>query len=119
MYYTNGTCMSHKYLQKNILTASRFVLKYTKQFPGCKPDPLEAKTAKSFLLFYKTGRKGRIGHGDAVTDSSAETIWKCFMTAWQRKTGQQFPKPLRDTILNVRNAFLRFILIADADLRDS
>jgi hypothetical protein len=81
MYYTNGTVMSHN-IYRNILPASRFVLKYTKQFPGCKPDLLEAKTAKDFLLFYKTGRKGRIGHGDAVTDSSAETIriyWGIFI----------------------------------------
>jgi hypothetical protein len=66
---------------------------------------LEPKTAKEFLLFYTVGRRGRIGAGDVVTDSSAETVWKCFMTAWQRKTGEHFPKPLRDTILNVKEPF--------------
>jgi len=30
-----------------------------------------------------------------------ETFWKNFMTAWQRRTGQHFSKPLRDTILDV------------------
>lgn len=88
--------------QESALTTSSFVLDRAKRDPGSTPSPMDAKTAKDFLLFYKTGRKGRIGSGAAVTDSSAETIWKCFMSAWQRKTGQHFPKPLRDTILNVR-----------------
>lgn len=64
------------------------------------PTPMDAKAAKDFLLFYKTARKGRLE--GSVTDSSATTFWKCFMTAWQRKTGDHFPRPLRDTVLNVR-----------------
>jgi hypothetical protein len=64
------------------------------------PTPMDPKAAKDFLLFYKTARKGRLEK--SVTDSSAVTFWKCFMTAWQRETGDHFPKPLRDTVLNVR-----------------
>ena len=76
-----------------------FTKEYTQMYPGV-PTPMNPKTAKSFLLFYKTGRKGRIE--DAVTDSSADTFWKNFTSAWQRKPGEHFGKPLRDTILNVR-----------------
>ena len=95
-----------KYDVKSLgLTASSFAQDYSKRDPVGTPSPLDPKIAKDFLLFYKTGRRGRIGAGDVVTDSSAETVWKSFMTAWQRKTGEHFPKPLRDTILNVEDPF--------------
>jgi len=78
-----------------------FTQEYTQMHPGePTPTPMDPKAAKGFLLFYKTARKGRLEN--SVTDSSVETFWKCFMTAWQRKTGDHFPKPLRDTVLNVR-----------------
>ena len=77
-----------------------FTQKYTQMHPDLPPPtPMDPKAAKGFLLFYKTGRKGRLE--DSVTDSSATTFWKNFMTAWQRQTGDHFSKPLRDTVLNV------------------
>jgi len=108
-----------KYDVKSLgLTASSFAQDYSKRDPVGTPSPLDPKTAKEFLLFYKTGRRGRIGAGDVVTDSSAETAWKSFMTAWQRKTSDHFPKPLRDTILNVEDP-LGHSYDAGADACDS
>ena len=47
---------------------------YTKLYSNSTPSPLDPKTAKDFLLFYKTERKGRINIGNAVTDLSTETV---------------------------------------------
>ena len=88
-------------------------------------SPLDLVTLKKFLKWYCDGRKGRLATGpdsekeQRITQNSAYTCWKSFMTAWHRRTGEVFSKSIQNTIETVRtwsNAPRRFN--ADHDAAD-
>ena len=56
-----------------------FTQKYTQMHLDLPlSTPIDSKIIKRFLLFYKTRRKGRLE--DSMTNSSATTFWKNFIT---------------------------------------
>ena len=61
------------------LTRSSFTQDISRRYPRCAPNPLDPEIAKKFLLFYKSGRRGRISAGHSITNSSTETVWKYFI----------------------------------------
>ncbi|KAK5069090.1 hypothetical protein LTR51_008834 [Lithohypha guttulata] len=66
-------------------------------------DPTNIKTAKDFVLYFTSGRRGRNEPGGRLTKAYAHTAWKSFMAAWGRKHHISFSKSHQDTILNFIN----------------
>lgn len=71
-------------------------------------SPLDMVTLKKFLKWYCDGRKGRLATGSdgdkeqRITQNSAYTCWKSFMSAWHCRTGNVFSKSIQNTIETVR-----------------
>ncbi|KAK5947843.1 hypothetical protein OHC33_011139 [Knufia fluminis] len=64
------------------------------------PDPTNVKTAKDFVLYFSTGRKGRNEANGPLTVSYTYAAWKWFMAAWSRKHYISFVKSHQDTVKN-------------------
>ncbi|KAK5936469.1 hypothetical protein PMZ80_003070 [Knufia obscura] len=75
---------------------------FTSEYHGPK-DPANLKTAKDFILFFSSGRKGRNEPGGRLTVAYTYTAWKSFMAAWGRIHHMSFSKSHQDTILNFIN----------------
>ncbi|KAK5086213.1 hypothetical protein LTR70_007458 [Exophiala xenobiotica] len=71
-------------------------------YDGLK-DPANLKTAKDFILFFSSGRRGRNEPGGRLTVTYTHTAWKSFMAAWSRIHHMSFSKSHQDTILNFIN----------------
>ena len=78
-------------------------------------SPLDVVTLKTFLKWYCDGRKGRLPaepsdseEDPRITQNSAYSCWKGFMSAWRRRSGEGFSKSIQDTIETVcmRNILL-------------
>ncbi|ETN36785.1 uncharacterized protein HMPREF1541_09063 [Cyphellophora europaea CBS 101466] len=68
-------------------------------------SPLDVATLKKFLKWYCDGRKGRLtvqtsdsDEDQRITQDSAYSCWKSFMSAWHRRSGDTFSKSIQNTI---------------------
>lgn len=75
---------------------------FTGEYDG-SPDPTNVKTAKDFIHYFSSGRRGRNEPGGCLTVAYTYTAWKSFMAAWGREHHVSFSKSHQDTILNFIN----------------
>jgi len=75
---------------------------FTGKYDG-SPDPTNVKTAKDFIHYFSSGRRGRNEPGGRLTVAYTHTAWKSFMAAWGREHHVSFSKSHQDTILNFIN----------------
>ena len=68
---------------------------FIREYQGQR-DPRNIKTAKDFLIFHTKSGKGRLDP-ERMAQSSAQTFWKSFRTAWMRETGNEFSDQCEET----------------------